>query len=303
MTTHQTAKTQFVTVKDIKFAYRRFGNATTNKIPLLFLVHFRGTMDFWDPLLINTVAAQRPVILLDNAGVGQSSGSVDDTFPKMAAHVLDFLSALDIKKVDILGFSMGGYYAPLVHLNGPAGLVHHLIIAGSGTSSGEGVLENSEERNEGVKTNAAAAQVAVENFEWLFFGPTESSRAAARAWWGRIHERNKSTSGEERSELVSTGYADGGAGLTNMLNAFGKFVDPELRAEASYDRLGDIHIPVLIGQGKDDRMIPTVNSFVMQQKMPNATLKIFPDSGHGFLYQFAEEFADDINRFLDAPAK
>ncbi|KAF8857220.1 alpha/beta-hydrolase [Acephala macrosclerotiorum] len=217
MTTHQTAKTQFIKPKDITFAYRRFGNASTNKTPLLFLIHFRGTMDFWDPLLINSIAAKRPVILFDNAGVGQSSGSVDDTFPKMAAHVLDFLSALEIKKVDILGFSMGGHVAPLVYLN------------------------------------------------------------AARAWWGRIHERKKSASGEERTELVSTGYADGAVGMMSMINGLETFDKPENRAEGSYDRLGDIKIPVFIGQGKDDYMIPTVNSFVMQQKLPNGTLKVFPD--------------------------
>ncbi|KUJ16900.1 alpha/beta-hydrolase [Mollisia scopiformis] len=303
MTTHQTAKTQFVTSKDVKFAYRRFGNDTTNEVPLLFLIHFRGTMDFWDPLLVNSIATKRPVILFDNAGVGQSTGTVEDTIPKMAARVLDFLAALELKKVDVLGFSMGGHIAPYIYLNGPAGLVQHIIIAGSGPSAGEDIVVNSDERKKAIEVNAGAAQVERKNFEYLFFGPSESSQAAARAWWDRIHERNKSTSGEERSDLVSAGFADGGAGMMNMLKAFGVFANLELRAEGSYDRLGNIDIPVLIGQGKDDVMIPTVNSFVMQQKMPNAYLKIYPDSGHGFLYQFAEDFAQQVGWFLDTTAK
>lgn len=112
-------------------------------------------------------------------------------------------------------------------------------------------------------------------------------------------ERNASTSGEERTEFVSTNYADGAAGMMAMLNAMTRLGDPAFRSEGSYDRLGQIDIPVLVLQGKDDIMIPTVNSFVLQQKLPSATLKIFPDSGHGVLYQHTEEVVEDINRFLN----
>ena len=127
---HQSAQTQYVSNGDIQYAYRRFGNASG--VPLLFLIHFRGTMDYWDPLLINTLAASRPVILFDNAGVGQSSGNVANTIKGMAQHVIDFLSLIKAKEIDLLGFSMGGQVAQLVSLNAPSGLVRKLIIAGSG---------------------------------------------------------------------------------------------------------------------------------------------------------------------------
>jgi pimeloyl-ACP methyl ester carboxylesterase len=107
--THQTAKTQYVSNDEIKYAYRRFGKE--QGVPLVFLIHFRGTMDHWDPLLVNSLAKSRPVILFDNAGVGKSSGSVANTIEGMAKHVIDFLALIKVEQIDLLGFSMGGYIA------------------------------------------------------------------------------------------------------------------------------------------------------------------------------------------------
>lgn len=297
--THQTAKTQYVSYGDIQYAYRRFGKASG--VPLVFLIHFRGTMDYWDPLLVNSLASTRPVILFDNAGVGQSSGNVADTMKGMAQHVIDFLSLIEGKEVDLLGFSMGGIIAHMVALNAPSGLIRRLIVAGSGPSVGGEVVENSPERAKEVGQLATQPECTYDNcFYRIFFHPSDTSQAAGQAWWKRVHERNKSTSGEERSKLVSTNYEDGGAGLKAMGAAGEAWNDQSKRADASYDRLGEIAIPTFIAQGQDDFMIPTRNSFFMQQQLPNATLKIWPDSGHAFLYQYAEEFADDVARFLDA---
>ena len=301
MATHQTAKTQYVTAGDVQYAYRRFG--ASNGMPLLFLIHFRGHMDLWDPLLINTLAATRPVILFDNAGVGKSSGQVAPTIAGMAQHVLDFLRALEISQVDLLGFSMGGYIAQMVTLNGSPGLVRRLIIAGSGLSYGEDALPHPVERQKEVGAIAGAPEPDYDGcFSKLFFDPSPTSQAAGRAWWDRVHERNESTSGEPRSEVVSYKYADDGAAVKAMVAAGQAFTSPHGRAEGSYDRLSEIAIPVFVANGKDDFMIPTRHTFVLQQRLPNARAKIFPDSGHGFLYQFAEEFAGDVERFLDGQA-
>ncbi|KAH8678572.1 Alpha/Beta hydrolase protein [Tricladium varicosporioides] len=298
--THETAKTNYISVGDVQYAYRSFGNDTITKVPLMFFIHFRGTMDYWDPLLINSVAAKRPVLLFDNAGVGQSTGVVPTTIKGMAEHAIILLKALRIEKVDVLGFSMGGGIAPLVYLLAPKGLVRRIIVAGSGPSAGEGVLNNTEERGKEVGRLAGQANALYDDgFDKLFFGPSASSQEAGRKWWKRINNRNSSTSGEERSQLVSFGYADGGVGIKNMIAANEAWKDPAHRDEGNFDRLGEVDVPVFIAQGKDDFMIPTVNSFVMQQKLSDARLKVFPDSGHGFLYQFAEEFARDVNNFLD----
>lgn len=303
--THQTVPTQHVTspTTSVTYAYRSLGpNANSGLPPVLFLIHFRGTMDYWDPLLINTVAKSRPVLLLDNAGVGKSTGSVPDTIKAMAAHVNAFLDALDVKQVDLFGFSMGGMIAQLVALDQATPRVRKLIIAGSGPSHGEGVTEHPASRAVEVGRLAGKPEPKYDDgFDTLFFAPSATSQAAGKAWYERIFERNTATSGEERSTLVSTGYADGAAGLKAMSAAGQKFRsdDEKDRADGSWDRLGEISIPVLILQGKDDFMIPTVNSFAMQQKLADARLKFWPDSGHGFLYQFAEEVGGDVVRFLE----
>lgn len=300
MATQQTAKTQYVQSGDINFAYRRFGKEENGSIPLLFCHHFRAPMDAWDPLLINSIAAHRPVILFDNAGVGKTTGApVDSSIAQMAQHALDFLAALEISQVDILGFSMGGFVAPLVHLNASQrGLVRRLVIAGSSPSAGEDLERHTQEQQEAVNANAAGPNPTLENMQKLFFYDSDTSRRAGAEWFARIQGRSEATSGEPRAAWVSEGYADGGAGLQNQAGALARWANPEFRSEGNYDRLHEIDVPVLIAQGKNDFMVPTYNSFVMQQKLPNARLKIFPDSGHGFLFQFAEEFAEDVLRFL-----
>lgn len=303
--THQTAPTQYISspTTSTTYAYRSLGvPASTSQPPVLFLIHFRGTMDYWDPLLINTVAKSRPILLLDNAGVGQSNGTVPDSIKAMAAHVNAFLDALNIKQVDLFGFSMGGMIAQLVTLDQPSPRIRKLIIAGSGPSYGEGQYEHPAERQAEIGRIAGSPAPKYEDgFDTLFFTPSETSQAAGLAWYLRIHERNASTSGEERTQLVSTGYTDGGAGVKAMSAAGQKFRgrDATERADGSWDRLGEIQVPVLILQGHDDFMIPTVNSFHMQQRLRDARLKLYPDSGHGFLYQFAEEVGGDVVRFLE----
>lgn len=297
-TTHQNAQTLYAQGQNATYAHRRFGKGPG--VPLLFLIHFRGNMDMWDPLLVNGIANTRPVILLDNAGVGKSTGVVPNTIEAMADNVIDFLRAVSVEEVDVLGFSMGGMIAPLVFLNGPKGLVRKIVLAGTGPSYGEEIVQHPPERQQEVGQLAGQPHPDYDNcFYRLFFDPSETSQAAGKAWWLRIMERNEQSSGEERSKLVSEGYADGGAGVKAMSTAGRAFSDPANRVEGSYDRLCQIKVPVFIGQGKDDFMIPTQNSYVMQQRLPDARLKLFPNSGHGFLYQYAQEFAEDVNRFLD----
>ncbi|KAH8800678.1 Alpha/Beta hydrolase protein [Xylogone sp. PMI_703] len=219
----------------------------------------------------------------------------------MAQHVITFLSLLNVTQVDILGFSIGGTMAPLVYLNGPKGLVRRLILAGATVTWGPDVAYHPTERRLQVSQIASLPQESFEHqFGPLFFLKTPTSWAAGQAWYKRIYERNRSTSGEERSTRVSHGWNDEGVGLKALVSSMAAMADPEQRSDGSYDRLSEIKIPVLIGQGKDDFMLPTSNSFLLQQKLPYAWLKVFPDSGHGFLYQYAEEFAEDIRRFLAA---
>lgn len=133
MSTQQTAKTLYTSVNNIKFAYRRLGPSPG--LPLVMLQHFRGTMDHWDPAIINRLAAQRPVILIDNSGVGKSGDEVATTYRGWGDNVIAVLSALGIEKIDLLGFSMAGCAAQMVALTAPL-LVNKLILAATCPSFG-----------------------------------------------------------------------------------------------------------------------------------------------------------------------
>ncbi|KAH7313083.1 Alpha/Beta hydrolase protein [Rhexocercosporidium sp. MPI-PUGE-AT-0058] len=272
--TVQTAKTQFVTTKDgIKLAYRLLGPSSGT--PLLFLHHFRGTIDHWDPLLIHFIAAHRPVILFDNAGIGHSTGAVDDSVAKMATHAIEFLSSS----------------------KSPKSTSWASLLTGTTATYGPDLVQSM--TDEGVLKYATAQDLTLEGFQYLFFNPTKTSEAAGRAWWDRIHERTAETSGENRVQYVSEGFTDGGASMMNLITAMQAAGDPANAAEGSYDRLGEIKIPVLVANGYEDIMVPTINSFYTSQRIPGAYLLVFPDAGHGFLFQYAEQFAKQVNGFLD----
>ena len=131
---HMTAPTQFVEANGIRFAYRRFGIETG--VPLLFMQHFRGGMDHWDPMVTDGFARDRPVILFDNAGVANSSGKTPDTFDAMSDYAAGFVDALGLSQIDLLGFSIGGLVAQAFTLRHPS-LVRHLLLVGTGPRAGQ----------------------------------------------------------------------------------------------------------------------------------------------------------------------
>ena len=145
MLSHQTVPTQFVEAAGIRFAYRRFG--ATADIPLLFFMHFMGTMDHWDPAMTDGFARDREVILFNNAGISSSSGEVPTSIEEMARHAAAFTSALGIKKLDALGFSMGGFVAQQFTIDRPD-LVRKLILVGTGPRSGDGMASLTPEAQE-----------------------------------------------------------------------------------------------------------------------------------------------------------
>ncbi|KAL7904891.1 Alpha/Beta hydrolase protein [Trichoderma velutinum] len=300
MSTQQTAKTQYVEAPNgVKYAYRRIG-ATTGT-PLLFLGHFRSTMDHWDPLLINTISARRNVILYDYLGVGRSTGQVASTFRQAAADVHTFLGLIGVTEVDILGFSIGGMAAQLIGLNAPSSInVRKLVLCGTGPSAGSESVPTPNQA--GVLEYSLAKHMELPEMRKLFFPMTKEGEYAAHAYWERIHERGVESSGEEHVKFLSDGLTDGGDGMNRMRNAIDEFFTPETSQglNGSYERLADLKMPVLVANGHDDFMVPTVNSLVIQQKVPNGTLIVYPRSGHGFLFQFSSQFGRDVLNFLES---
>jgi pimeloyl-ACP methyl ester carboxylesterase len=134
--THETVPTEFIESDDIRYAYRRFGKQGVT--PLLCLGYFNSNMDAWDPLVTNGLAETQEIILFDNAGVAKSGGETPSTVPEMARNADKFCDALGLKKVNIMGFSLGGMIAQQLALDHP-GLVRNLILLGTGPRGGEGM--------------------------------------------------------------------------------------------------------------------------------------------------------------------
>lgn len=284
MTTHQTAKTSYVPYRDGKIAYRRFG--APSGVPLLFLIHFRGVMDKWDPLLINSIAASRPVILVDYVGVGLSTGIIANNFREWGDDMLNFLSLIHVKEVDLLGFSLGGFVAQMMTLNAdPSKLkVRKLILVGTATSAGPDI----EKTPNDYIPYAASADSGLTAMKVLFFPQNPVGDKAAEEWWARIQERNETTSGEVPSDWLSAGHADGGAGLKTQADALEKWSNPETSrgAEGAYDRLEQIDIPVLIANGSVSENMHKSN--LVATTNWNFTLERFHDSDSQLVQSSAE---------------
>jgi pimeloyl-ACP methyl ester carboxylesterase len=178
--THQTAPTQFVEAKGIRFAYRRFGKS--GGVPLVFNMHFTGTMDHWDPLVTDGFAKEREVILFNNAGVSSSSGEVPTTVEEMGANAIAFIKALGLKQVDVLGFSIGGLVAQEITLQAPD-LVRRLVLVGTGPRSGESMDTGTPE---GQQIFGATYQHPDDLWLRVHFTPSEVSQAAGRKFLERF---------------------------------------------------------------------------------------------------------------------
>jgi pimeloyl-ACP methyl ester carboxylesterase len=275
-----TAKNQTAEVDGDIFVYRRFGN-TNNSPPLLCLQHFRGNLDFWDPNLVDRIARDREVILLANRGVGASTGVVPDNVADMARDVRLFLRVLGLEQVDILGFSLGGHIAQELALMSPR-LVRRLVLAGTGPQGGPGLHRWSDD----VYAHACADEITTETALNIFFSGSEDSRAKGMAYLGRTQIRQ-----EGRDE--PTDFATRDAQFA-ALTAWG------IPDASKLNRLAGITQPTFVAIGDNDTMMPTRNSRLLAETLPNAHLRIYPDANHGFLNQYPELFGDHVRTFLNA---
>ena len=272
--THQTAPTQFVEANGIRFAYRRFGNR--RGVPLVFNPHYTGTMDYWDPAVTDGLAKNREVILFNNAGVSSSSGQVPTSVQEMAANAIAFIKALGLTKVDFLGWSIGGMIAQEI-IPQAGDLVRRLILVGTGPRGADMSTSKIPEVFGGVYDPPEHIWLA------SHFSPSASSRAAGLAFLERKHARKDRD--PELSEEAAAAQRE----------AIQKYFAP---AEGVLDYLKDIRQPTLVVNGSNDVMVPTVNSYILQQNLPNAELIIYPDANHGSFFQYPELFVSQADQFL-----
>jgi pimeloyl-ACP methyl ester carboxylesterase len=274
--TLETAPTRYVEGSGIRFAYRQLGPSPGT--PLVLLQHFSGNIDAWDPTVVNALAADRPVIAFDNVGVGRSTGQTPDNVAAMARDAVTFINLLGFSKVDLLGYSLGGFLAQQIAAE-HGSLVRKLILVGTAPRGGE-------EHLLAVLKEAFSNTEAPDPRLPLFFTPSAASQAAGKAFLSRVYTRK-----EDRD-------TDGGSAVT----------DPQAKALITWCATPDpehavlraITQPALVVSGSNDTMLPPDNAYTMFKGLSNAQLVLFPDSGHGALFQHHELFVSHVRTFLDA---
>jgi pimeloyl-ACP methyl ester carboxylesterase len=277
-TTYTGASTQRVTVENgIEYAYRDVGDGD---VPLVLLQHFRGNLDNWDPALIDALAADRRVVTFDNVGVGATTGRTPNTVEVMAHGAIAFIEALAFQRVDLLGFSIGSFVAQEIALVRPD-LLRRVVLASAAPQGAAGMHGWAPE----VIGAVGAPETTPQGYISVFFAPTDTSReagqqAARRIFGARTTDRDEPTTWETRQAQYDAVCA---WGIPN---------------HSLLQRVAAIDLPVFVANGDSDPMILPRYSYLLAGLLPDARVKIYPDSAHGFLFQHHSEFAADVNAFL-----
>jgi pimeloyl-ACP methyl ester carboxylesterase len=269
------APTQFAAgPRGERFAYRRFGEAHSR--PPLVLVHrTRGTIDHWDPALLDALARDNDVVLFDHPGVNESTGTPATKVSELADGVIAFVRTLGLAQVDLLGWSLGGIVAQGVALAAPE-LVRRLVLA----ASTPGAVPGAPAMSDRVRSIIARPANDDEDFLYLFFPQDASGRAAGKASLDRLRTRLDKSNATLSAEAVK-----------GQLTAIASFT-------GYWDRLDELALPVLLANGTRDVMISSDATYAAVRRLKAARALLWSDAGHGFLFQHAEEFARQVTWFL-----
>jgi len=264
--------TQVIVVDGVRVATRSAGAGE----PLVLLHRSGGTLDDWDPALVNELAHVRRVITFDSAGVGETGGETPPTVEPMADFAAAVIRSLGMGSTDILGWSLGGFVSQVLAVKHP-GLVRRLILAGTMAPAGSPEVLWSPEWLKAASTPVPSAEIALS----LFFTESQTSRSAGAASFGRMVQPPASYV----SPAAMAAQADA---ITRFANNQGGW----------YVRLREIAAPAFVANGDEDGLFPAIDSAVLAREIPRSRLAIYPDSGHAFLFQYASRFSEDVERFL-----
>ena len=263
----------------IDYAYRDTGGGSEGAVPLVLLQHFRGNLDNWDPALIDALAATRRVIAFDNTGVGGSAGTNPDTIKQMARDAIAFMATMGFGQVDLLGFSIRSFVAQQIALVRPA-IVRKLVLASSAPQGATGMHGWAPEVIDAVGT----PHTSPEGYLGVFFARSAASRQAGSEALRRMYART-----EDRDTATTRATREA------QYDAVCTWGIPD---HAKLQRLSCLRMPVFVANGGSDPMILPHYSYLLAGLMPQARVKIYPDSAHGFLFQHHAEFAADVGAFL-----
>jgi pimeloyl-ACP methyl ester carboxylesterase len=276
-TEEQTTIRRVAAENGIEYAYRDRG---ASEVPLVLLQHFRGNLDNWDPALIDALAAERRVVAFDNVGVAGTSGRTPSTVEVMAHDALAFVDALGLERIDLLGFSIGSFVAQEMALVRPD-LLRRLVLASAAPHGASGMHGWAPD----VIAAVGGREPNPQGYLDVFFAHTDSSRQAGQEVAGRIFgrtaDRDEPTSWETRQAQYDAICA---WGIPN---------------HALLERVTGVQLPVFVANGDSDPMIPPRYSYLLAGLLPDARLRLYPDSAHGFLFQHHAEFAADVHAFLE----
>jgi len=274
------ASRQITAANGIDYAYRDLGESD---VPLVLFQHFRGNLDNWDPDLIDALAARRRVITFDNTGVGASSGRTPDTIEAMARDAIEFVEAMELQMVDLLGFSIGSFVAQEVALIRPD-VLRRVVLASSAPKGAAGMHGWAPE----VIAAVGGRESNPQGYLQVFFASSSSSREAGQQAAGRIFGR---TVNRDEPTTWQTRQAQYDAvctwGIPN---------------HSLLERVSAIELPVFVANGDSDPMILPRYSYLLAGLLPDARLTIYRDSAHGFLFQHHARFAADVHDFLEEAA-
>ena len=261
----------------IEYAYRDFG---AGEVPLVLLQHFRGSLDNWDPALIDALASERRVVAFDNVGVAGTTGRTPSRVEAMAHDAIAFVDAIGVERIDLLGFSIGSFVAQEIALIRPD-LLRRLVLASAAPQGAPGMHGWAPD----VIGAVGGREPNPQGYLDVFFTHTDSSRQAGQEVAGRIFgrtaDRDEPTSWETRQAQYDAICA---WGIPN---------------HALLERVTGIQLPVFVANGDSDPMILPRYSQLLAGLLPDARLKIYPDAAHGFLFQHHAEFATDVHAFLE----
>jgi pimeloyl-ACP methyl ester carboxylesterase len=275
MTRWKETPTRTVDVGGVQFAYRELG--TGSDVPVVFLHHLTAVLDDWDPRIIDGIAAHHRVIAFDNRGVGGTGSSVPHTVDQMGADAIAFIRALGLEKVDLFGFSLGGGVAQMVALQAPE-LVRRMILAGTGPRGGGGIDQITKIA---VIAYLKAGLTFSDPRNFLFFPRTAEGKRAASDYFKRLKERT-----HNRDKRIS------------MQARIAQLKAIRHAGQSEPDDLSLITQPVFVANGDHDLMVASSHSADMARRLPNAKLKIYPNSGHGGVFQHHRSFVPDALQFL-----
>jgi pimeloyl-ACP methyl ester carboxylesterase len=274
--TFQNIKTQAINVGGTDFYYRKLGEDNSG-VPVIFLNHLGATMDNCDPGIMDGIASQHEIIAFDNRGVGASKGETPKTIAEMATDARAFIHALGYEKVDLFGFSLGGFISQEILLQEPQ-LVRKAIIAGTGPAGGVGIKKVTRITYLDILRGLLSFKDAK---TYLFFNRNENGKRSAKEFLSRLKERK-----ENRDKKMSVGNF---LRQLKAIHAWGKQPPQDLSV---------IKQPVLVANGDNDRMVPSSNTFDLTKRLTNSQLIIYKDSGHGGIFQYHDDFVKRALAFL-----